>query len=135
EDVDFDCDPPEAAARLHDRSAGPSTMDRCLARLREEAAARQTELSALLPGEPLLGGVIAGWITSASAAVDREAAAQRVAGATAVLRDRVPGLAAVDGYLAAHSRSFRFATRFFPADSAARVARVYAYCRCTDDLV
>ena len=60
--------------------------------------------------------------------------AQRAALATE-LGDRVRALGNADAYLAAQSRSFRFATRFFPARDAERVARVYAFCRFTDDLV
>jgi phytoene synthase len=37
--------------------------------------------------------------------------------------------------MARNSRSFAFAARFFPAGAAEKVARVYAYCRVTDDLV
>jgi len=51
------------------------------------------------------------------------------------LLSRVPDLTDVDRYLAVNSRSFRFASRFFSRTEAARVARVYAYCRVTDDLV
>ncbi|HEU4990110.1 MAG: phytoene/squalene synthase family protein [Gemmatimonadota bacterium] len=38
-------------------------------------------------------------------------------------------------YFAHHSRSFRFAARFMPAPQRDQLARVYAYCRYTDDLV
>jgi phytoene synthase len=38
-------------------------------------------------------------------------------------------------YFAHHSRSFRFAARFMPRAQRDRLARVYAYCRYTDDLV
>src|SRR5688500_20267382 len=38
-------------------------------------------------------------------------------------------------FFARHSRSFRFAAAFYPAGELARVGRVYAYCRWTDDLV
>lgn len=37
-------------------------------------------------------------------------------------------------YLARHSRSFRFASRFLPGPKALEVAEIYAYCRFTDDL-
>ena len=33
------------------------------------------------------------------------------------------------GFLARHSRSFRFAARFLPEIEARRVAEVYAFCR------
>lgn len=39
------------------------------------------------------------------------------------------------GYLARHSRSFRFAIRFLPGAEARRIAEIYAFCRFTDDLV
>src|SRR5690606_2244494 len=51
------------------------------------------------------------------------------------LRRRIPTLVGAEGYLAEHSRSFRFASRLFAAEDADRVARVYAFCRVTDDLV
>lgn len=67
----------------------------------------------------------------------RTSLAARASGADliALLSARIPDPAAVDRYLAVHSRSFRFASRFFPGAEGARVARVYAYCRVTDDLV
>jgi phytoene synthase len=51
------------------------------------------------------------------------------------IRARVPEPREWRAYMAHHSRSFSFAARFFPADAAERVARVYAWCRVTDDLV
>lgn len=45
------------------------------------------------------------------------------------------GLADPRAYLARHSRSFRFAAALLPRDERARVARVYAWCRYTDNLV
>lgn len=45
------------------------------------------------------------------------------------------GLADPESYLAAHSRSFRFAASMMPRENRARVARVYAWCRYTDNLV
>jgi hypothetical protein len=47
---------------------------------------------------------------------------------------RVSGLDPI-GYLARHSRSFRFATRFMAGKEARRIAEIYAFCRFTDDLV
>ncbi|HEX6050048.1 MAG TPA: phytoene/squalene synthase family protein, partial [Gemmatimonadaceae bacterium] len=45
------------------------------------------------------------------------------------------GLADPARYLAAHSRSFRFAATLMAAADRARVARVYAWCRYVDNLV
>ena len=44
-------------------------------------------------------------------------------------------LASPDAYLARHSRSFRFAASLLRGTERDRVARVYAWCRFTDDLV
>lgn len=44
-------------------------------------------------------------------------------------------LASPDAYLARHSRSFRFAATLLQGTERDRVARVYAWCRFTDDLV
>jgi phytoene synthase len=44
-------------------------------------------------------------------------------------------LAAPAAYMARHSRSFRFAAALLRGPERARVARVYAWCRFTDDLV
>ena len=45
------------------------------------------------------------------------------------------GLADPAEYLASHSRSFRFAASMMARNDRARIARVYAWCRYTDNLV
>ena len=45
------------------------------------------------------------------------------------------GLSNPAAYLASHSRSFRFAAAMMPRNDRARIARVYAWCRYTDNLV
>ena len=45
------------------------------------------------------------------------------------------GLASPEEYLASHSRSFRFAASMMAKADRARIARVYAWCRYTDNLV
>jgi phytoene synthase len=54
---------------------------------------------------------------------------------SARLLERVPAAADWGNYFAVNSRSFRFAARFFPPGEWERVARVYAFCRVTDDIV
>jgi phytoene synthase len=54
---------------------------------------------------------------------------------SARLLARVPADGDCERYFAVNSRSFRFAARFFPPGEWERVARVYAFCRVTDDLV
>src|SRR5690349_12901888 len=51
--------------------------------------------------------------------------------------DELPSLAGLGDparYLADHSRSFRFSAALMPAQARARVVRVYAWCRYTDNL-
>ena len=45
------------------------------------------------------------------------------------------GLSDPSAYLASHSRSFWFSSAMMPSTNRARVARVYAWCRYTDNLV
>lgn len=65
--------------------------------------------------------------------------ASRAAAARASLSIRCREIAArsggATGYLAHHGRSFRFASRLLPRAHSQRIARVYAFCRFTDDLV
>jgi phytoene synthase len=64
-------------------------------------------------------------------------AAQRRTGARPALVDlpALEGLSDPTSYLAHHSRSFRFAALLMAKKHRARVARVYAWCRYTDNLV
>ena len=133
--VDFDSTPERVVERLlADRPSG-SPMRRVLARLETEAGLLREAIAMRLPEEQVVGTLIADWVETARVAVQREEEALRTRCVASILRDRLPGLAGADGYLARHSRSFRFASRFFPADDAERVARVYTFCRMTDDLV
>ena len=54
---------------------------------------------------------------------------------SAVELPALAGLSDPQAYLARHSRSFRFAAMLLPRVERARVARVYAWCRYTDNLV
>ena len=140
-ELPFGLPPREARAAFHRPAPQGSAAVRALAALEAEARGVLAALAARFPGDRLLGGLIGTWMEEAREAVRREAAEaadERVQTDGAVLealRRRVPAGGEVAGYLAVHSRSFRFAARFFPREEAARVARVYAYCRITDDLV
>jgi phytoene synthase len=97
-----------------------------------------------LPGDAILGALLEEW---------RLAAHEAVAGSERLQSGVTPGphagaqrspspefadrLAALDWRtsLPSHGRSFAFASRWFPAERRERVARVYAYCRFTDDIV
>jgi phytoene synthase len=130
----------DVAVRLHFCADGPTPLRRCLARLEAEADALAAELRAALPGDEILPGLLAQWIAGAREAVAKEEAARRPAPAvtrapSARLLARVPAAAEWERYFSVNSRSFRFAARFFPPGEWERVARVYAFCRVTDDLV
>ncbi|WP_420128467.1 squalene/phytoene synthase family protein [Longimicrobium sp.] len=139
--VEFGGEPAGIAARLHAATAeGDTPLRRCLARLQSETLALTGELRAAFPGDDLLPALLAQWMHGARVAVEREEAARRPAPAIARrpsdrLLSRVPSAAEWGSYFAVNSRSFRFAARFFPPGEWERVARVYAWCRVTDDLV
>jgi len=128
-------------ARLHAADGfGATPLRRLLARLEAGFDAFDRARAALLPGDTVLARLAEGWRARAREAVRREEAARGVeAGARLAaarrIRERVPAAREWRGYMARNSRSFSFAARFFPADAAERVARVYAWCRVTDDLV
>ena len=63
------------------------------------------------------------------------AGAARPKRASAVHLPSLAALADPAAYLARHSRSFRFAASMMSTSDRARVARVYAWCRYTDNLV
>jgi phytoene synthase len=130
----------DVAARLHASLDETTPLRRCLARLEAEANALAAELRAALPGGEALPDLLAQWMDGARDAVEREEAARRPAplvarAASARLLARVPAAAEWERYFSVNSRSFRFAARFFPPGEWERVARVYAFCRVTDDLV
>lgn len=64
---------------------------------------------------------------------DRVATTPEPTGAVAL--PALAGLSDPEAYLANHSRSFRFAAALLPRVERERVARVYAWCRYTDNLV
>lgn len=140
----FGLDPQEVLQTLHRPATLGSPMRRALRRLERKASDIRAEIAKRLPHDQLLDALITEWFGRAWKAVAHEAAHHthgnvRTPGAAifglAAFRERVPELGDVEAYLASHSRSFRFASRFFPRRDVERVARVYAYCRVTDDLV
>jgi phytoene synthase len=139
-DAELGGDPSAVAARLHSSVEGETPLRRCLARLEREAAELTVDLCAAFPGDDILPGLLERWMDGARDAVAREEAARRPAHvaartASARLLARVPAAADLGRYFSVNSRSFRFAARFFPQGEGERVARVYAFCRVTDDLV
>ena len=120
-----------------------------LERQANELVARLAEVA---PGDSIVPELLAGWLSHATRAVR----AQTTAGPAGSRRDpvvigRAEGPAAADEvrrfalelgdesrwleYFGRHARTFRLATRLFPAEPARTVTGVYAFCRFTDDLV
>jgi phytoene synthase len=143
-DLRFGGEPAHAARALHRSTVRGRPMARAVTRLEAEGRQLRDALSRHLPDDPTAVGLVDEWIGRAREAVAREAVVETPVATpapapavdlAAVLRGRVPALEAVDAYLATGSRSFRFASRLFSPADAAKVARVYAWCRVTDDLV
>ena len=115
-------------------------LTRCLASIEREAEALSDRLTAEFGqnvGQPLIDD----WVTRAREAVAREVLVRAsvlrspMVLPSSTLRSRIPAGDDVIEYLARNSKSFRFASRFFPQPELSSVARVYAFCRVTDDLV
>ncbi|MDQ3244621.1 MAG: squalene/phytoene synthase family protein, partial [Gemmatimonadota bacterium] len=124
---------------FHGNIGSESGIRRCLQRYDCEVDKVTTAAEAELGDNPIIGSLLEGWRARATEAVDREEICARRPDprppSSETLIMRVARASDEIAYLAHHSRSFRFATRFFPSPDEARVARVYAYCRITDDLV
>jgi 15-cis-phytoene synthase len=120
---------------------GVSPLAQCLRRIEADCTTLIRDLRRLLPGDEILESLVLEWVAGGRTAVGRELGAGEVRSGTASPRvsgslgDRVPTPAQAIRYLSANSRSFRFASRLLPSVERERIARVYAYCRVTDDLV
>lgn len=115
--------------------AGDSPAQRCLHRLRTEGECLCNEAAVLLPGHRVTSTLITEWLDRVSTAVTAERRIRTRRDRFDRLRRRFADIQDCRSYLAAHSHTFRFATRFFPRRDAERVTRVYTFCRFTDDLV
>ncbi|HEX2076659.1 MAG TPA: squalene/phytoene synthase family protein [Longimicrobium sp.] len=140
QDADLGGEPAAVAARLHAAAGdGNTPLRRCLARLEREVVDLADDLRAAFPADGILPALLEQWVDGARQAVAGEEAARvpvpaNVRAPSGRLLQRVPS-GDLGRYFAVNSRSFRFAARFFPPGEAERVARVYAWCRVTDDLV
>jgi 15-cis-phytoene synthase len=134
----FDLAPAELRGALHLEEGAGSGLARCLGRYLAAVQMLERRIAVELGAAPGLLAMTGVWRSRARSAVSAEVAAVAAerdhSGPTPSLLANVPAEDGVFSYLARHSRSFRFATRFFPRADEERVARVYAYCRCTDDL-
>ncbi|HEX9940239.1 MAG TPA: squalene/phytoene synthase family protein [Longimicrobium sp.] len=132
----------EIRAALHAPGAdGRTPIRRLLARLDAGFDAFARARATHFPGDTLLAALATDWRARAHAAVRREQEARTASSITPRIdvsrhiRQRVPSVLELPEYFSRNSRSFAFAAGFFPPDVARQVARVYAWCRVTDDLV
>jgi phytoene synthase len=157
--LDFEA-PPEAVCRALFSGGSESPMNRALRRIRSVRDDVLQRARALFGPVPALEAILDGWVLEGEEALGahahlapdaRVATRETVTNRTGVpgdvggmdgARDRVVAEArAVGGpgdwgrYFGHHSKSFRFASRLFPAEPRADVEGVYAFCRFTDDLV
>ncbi|MDQ2891017.1 MAG: squalene/phytoene synthase family protein [Gemmatimonadota bacterium] len=89
-----------------------------------------------LPGDNLVIELLGDWRERVTGALEQEQTARASASRVALAArfTDVDAHAGAMGYLAHHSRSFRFASRLLPRDTGLKIARVYAFCRFTDNL-
>jgi phytoene synthase len=138
----FDRESASVAADLHHLEAGSSPIRRSLAALEGEVEWIRGEIEPLLPHQTVIPSLLDDWIARARSAVAIEesrnlhlSSSLRLPRASKRLRSLVPLPSELTAYLARNSRSFRFASRLLPAGERARIERVYAFCRVTDDIV
>jgi phytoene synthase len=102
---------------------GRSVLDRCFEALRGRLEEVTAEARRLLPGDTVLASLLDEWLRQAESALEPDP------------RVSLPPVAGWEHLMAEHAKSFRFASRLFPAEHRERVIGVYAWCRYTDDLV
>jgi phytoene synthase len=99
----------------------------------DEAVSVGAAAADLLPGDAVVPALLREWTQAARAAVaglHGEDGSDGSADASAL-----PPVDGWQGLMEEHAKSFRFASRLFPADRREEVGQVYAWCRYTDDLV
>ena len=115
------------------------SLHRCLDRYDREVDNVAVAISEETGGSVALARLLEGWRQLAHDAVRREEMSARSIDSkrtiSAQLLSRLEKVSDTGDYFAKNSRSFRFASRFFPSEQQERVSRVYAYCRFTDDIV
>lgn len=115
-------------------------LTKCLRRMETEASTLSLQLKGEF-GTDVGQSLVESWLARAREAVAREtcdrhrASPLRVTGPSLPLQARIPVAHDVVTYLGENSKSFRFASRFFPERELSSIAHVYAFCRVTDDLV
>ena len=119
-----------------------AAMERALSHLDEIYAAFLSDLRELAGAQPVLCAVVSRWQERAHQVIEDEVAYENAvteAESAEIKRlleaHELVGAGSQLDYFAQHSKSFRFASQFFPKREMEQVAGVYAFCRYTDDLV
>ncbi len=117
-------------------TGSPSAMCGAAEWLRARIGGVATKTALQFPHSAILPEMLQRWSATVDDALRLEQR-ERVAGTRRALIHRVGELNAHSGemgYLAHHSRSFRFASTLLPHELRHMIARVYAFCRFTDNL-
>lgn len=130
----LDADPDELPPLLLGTAEGQGRLASCLAELQQEIRSTLAEARFALRETHGLRLLLEDWFDRARVAVEAEREMAQPTTAGRRLRERLPELSEAGGSIAHHSRSFRLASRFFPASERARIERLYAFCRVTDDI-
>ncbi len=134
---EFGIAPDTLMTSLYSENEIGAPIRRCMARYESEVQAVAGEVSAHMGASEILRNLLDDWVIRARKSVDCEARTflRVLPSPSSALLERVQPATRETEYLAKHSLSFRLASRFFPRRDEERVARVYAWCRLTDDLV
>jgi phytoene synthase len=149
----FEVGEEEVLGALHGAAdAGPSPAMRGLELLRREGERLVAQAAELSSGDTLIADVVEAWVRAAEQGVGRQAArgtgaprkveASRNETLRAGQAAEVAAAACELGspadwpeYFGRHAKTFRFASRLFPAPAFRSITGVYTFCRFTDDLV
>ncbi|MEO7040993.1 MAG: squalene/phytoene synthase family protein [Gemmatimonadaceae bacterium] len=117
---------------------GECPFERMAAQLDARLHELMLRSSDLVPDADSISCLLGDWRTRLRSAVTKESAERRATVRRVIAARASATMGAADGeirYLGRNSVSFRFASRLLPQIEAARIARVYAFCRFTDDIV
>lgn len=153
----FDREANEVASRLFDPKVNGGMPARtAVATLEVERTALLEHVGRLAPGDHVVGAIVDGWLARAVDAVEQQTELGTDGPLVRRAPRRSPPPARVTGtpeeevrvqalalggperwpeYFGRHAKTFRLASRLFPADRAGVITGVYAFCRFTDDLV
>ncbi|MEO8946021.1 MAG: squalene/phytoene synthase family protein [Gemmatimonadaceae bacterium] len=131
----------ELATLLHEPRhdwGGECAFERMAAQLDARLHELMLRSSDALPDGNSIANVLNDWRARLRNAVTKESVERRAMVRRVIVARAAATIGLPEGeirYLGGNSISFRFASRLLPRIEAARIARVYAFCRFTDDIV